>query len=273
MLDGARYSPMSVSEAPPLYLIWPGGNTPICSGRCLCGPHSGVFFWNVLLNVGLGTLFCVFVAYPVHLAVLIIFFPFWFASLFYLFAAMWTEPGIIPRGADVAPNTAGSAHATLTTILVDGAAREVTQEQAAAASGLKYCTTCRIYRPPRSKHCRDCDQCVKEFDHHCPWINNCVGERNYRFFVLFLLSLSLMISYILIVCIYQIVVMANATNFGASISANPVVFILVICGALFGCCVCQLAGYHCYLIDQGVTTNEDVLAVPPIKTTLVFSVC
>ena len=113
MLDGARYSPMSVSEAPPLYLIWPGGNTPICSGRCLCGPHTSVFLWNVLLNVGLGTQFCVFVAYPVHLAVLIIFLPFWFASLFYLFAAMWTEPGIIPRGAEAAPDCAPASLANI----------------------------------------------------------------------------------------------------------------------------------------------------------------
>lgn len=48
-----------------------------------------------------------------------------------------------------------------------------------------YCKRCYIYRPPRAHHCHVCRRCILNMDHHCPWINNCVGEYNQKYFMQF----------------------------------------------------------------------------------------
>ena len=54
------------------------------------------------------------------------------------------------------------------------------------------CPRCKILTTPRSHHCNICDQCVQNWDHHCPWINNCVGLRNHGAFFLHLLFVTLL---------------------------------------------------------------------------------
>ena len=59
------------------------------------------------------------------------------------------------------------------------------------------CTSCIIRRPLRSKHCTECDRCVAKFDHHCPWVDNCVGQDNLKYFVGFVTFAALALLYFL----------------------------------------------------------------------------
>ncbi|KAL3879254.1 hypothetical protein ACJMK2_031558 [Sinanodonta woodiana] len=62
----------------------------------------------------------------------------------------------------------------------------------------RLCHTCRTVKTVRSKHCKICNRCVKVFDHHCPYIYNCVGYNNRHWFfgfVICVLSLVFLADY------------------------------------------------------------------------------
>lgn len=51
------------------------------------------------------------------------------------------------------------------------------------------CPDCKIIKFKRSRHCHQCHRCVKKFDHHCQWLNNCIGARNLGVFYTFIILL------------------------------------------------------------------------------------
>jgi len=56
------------------------------------------------------------------------------------------------------------------------------------------CPFCEIIMPRRCRHCHSCKRCVERFDHHCPWINNCVGRDNFGYFYFHVLFVFLYVS-------------------------------------------------------------------------------
>jgi len=127
-----------------------------------------------------------------------------------------------------------------------------------------FCSSCLVRRPVRSKHCSVCDRCVAKFDHHCPWVGNCIGEKNHKYFIgylFFLAALSLAgvwgcFTYLANACSYS---QANSWLDHARIACmcSPwVMFMLLNCmfHSVWVSClsVCQL--YQ--VIILAMTTNE-----------------
>ncbi|CAE6460940.1 unnamed protein product [Rhizoctonia solani] len=89
------------------------------------------------------------------------------------FRSITLDPGTCPR-----PGSAGEMKAIIEKLAGEG-----------KLNGQTFCITCMARKPLRSKHCRVCDKCVARFDHHCPWVWNCVGVNNHRQFIIFVSTL------------------------------------------------------------------------------------
>ncbi len=92
---------------------------------------------------------------------------------------------------------------------------------------IKFCQACRIYRPPRTTHCRYCNRCVARFDHHCSLLGTCVGKNNYRSFYWFLFSGSLMVLWTTF-CSARSLVRYFQTDTGTSFDMFGLISILLI---------------------------------------------
>mmetsp|Transcript_45757 Transcript_45757/g.122642 ORF Transcript_45757/g.122642 Transcript_45757/m.122642 type:complete len:378 (-) Transcript_45757:75-1208(-) len=273
-----------------LYKVWPSKNTFRCGGALVMGGEeecpvirgtgwswANCFNWTCIL-VPSGIFFTVALPYfwknfvGIPLAVISLF----ATTVSFLCLTCCSDPGIIPRRSVI---LATDCTETLTEVLGYNPLgigqpvhkRNVDCERMVpvelAGRGYVWCHTCEIIRPPRASHCAECDNCVLRFDHHCPFVNNCVGQRNYRFFIGFTTS----------VCCLAITVLPSLAWFflaGSSDSAMKselmpeVRIIVIVLAALAALPALLLAGlwvYHLYLISQGKTTKEHLKGRKPIQ--------
>ncbi|KAK2823226.1 hypothetical protein Q7C36_019826 [Tachysurus vachellii] len=157
--------------------------------------------------------------------------------------ATFTDAGVLPRATEDEDKDDGMRASLYKDVEVRG-----------VQFRMKWCASCSFYRPPRCSHCSVCDHCVEDFDHHCPWVNNCIGRRNYRFFFLFLLSLS-----VHMVAIFSGGLLYILDHLEAlwELHATVTLSIMSLSG-LFFIPVMGLACFHIVLVVAGRTTNEQV---------------
>jgi len=120
----------------------------------------------------------------------------------------------------------------------------------------RYCKWCKKYKPDRCHHCRQCRTCILKMDHHCPWIFNCVGYANYKFFVLLLM-------YSVLACVQVLGTMASTVLHCIMDPATPFVTLLVTLfgeslAAFLALLLGAFLGFHLWLIFNGMTTIEFV---------------
>ena len=138
------------------------------------------------------------------------------------------------------------------------------------------CPTTGVPKPARAKFCRTTRRVVARFDHFCPWVNNAVGEENYRWFLLFLASHALLLAYgaacaaLLLRDVVDAKQLMRATFYlgDAPVAATRGVVVhyllhterllcaLLLACAVLGAVVAGFLGYHLRLVWRGRTTNE-----------------
>ncbi|XP_027720720.1 palmitoyltransferase ZDHHC18 isoform X1 [Vombatus ursinus] len=242
--------------------VFPGRNRFYCGGRLMLAGHGSVFALTVVLIVTTTTLFfifdCPFLARHLTLAIPVIGSMLFFFVMSCLLQTSFTDPGILPRAT---PNEAAALEKQIdstgsSTYRPPPRTKEVTINGQVVK--LKYCFTCKMFRPPRTSHCSVCDNCVERFDHHCPWVGNCVGKRNYRFFYAFILSLSFLTSFIFACVITHLTLRSQGGTFLDTLKETPAsVLELVICFFSIWS-ILGLSGFHTYLVASNLTTNEDI---------------
>ncbi|KAL7074507.1 hypothetical protein ACQ4LE_006329 [Meloidogyne hapla] len=173
--------------------------------------------------------------------------------------AAFTDPGILPRASKAEILEYNLMRKMATT----RAERNLLKERVIDINGcnvlVKFCVTCKIFRPPRASHCSVCDNCVLNFDHHCPWIGNCVGARNFRDFYFFIVFVAIA-DFFAIICIcfhFYFVMNEMKGAFLDTLLENPVSVVLILPFLASFLAVMIMVIDHTPMVLKGITGYED----------------
>uniref|UniRef100_A0A060T1V5 Palmitoyltransferase n=1 Tax=Blastobotrys adeninivorans TaxID=409370 RepID=A0A060T1V5_BLAAD len=125
---------------------------------------------------------------------------------------------------------------------------------------MRFCSKCSCWKPDRTHHCSTCKRCVLRMDHHCPWFAVCIGFRNHKFFVQFLVYVSLLCmvafasSLTVVIKFFQ-----DGEEKRAYLSMSWIALLLT--SGVMGLAVTLFAGYSVYLVVTNQTTLEALEAV------------
>ncbi|KAK5117760.1 hypothetical protein LTR85_008735 [Meristemomyces frigidus] len=122
----------------------------------------------------------------------------------------------------------------------------------------RYCKKCQCTKPDRTHHCSSCGQCVLKMDHHCPWLATCVGLRNYKPFLLFLLYTSLFCWLCFAVSaswVWAEIIDDVQMDQGLMVVHT---ILLAVLGGIIGLVLSGFTGWHVWLAATGQTTIESL---------------
>lgn len=117
----------------------------------------------------------------------------------------------------------------------------------------RHCKWCLKFKPDRCHHCRPCGTCVLKMDHHCPWVSNCIGFRNHKYFVLLVLYSTIDCWFIVFTMLPTI---EEAVQADTATTSMFVVLFAETLASVLGLMVTGFLVFHIWLMLKAMTTIE-----------------